>query len=447
MRRHGVPTSTRRWILPSISADPGLDKRDPLEVDKIMIITGNLLLPNSGHRVRLAQGWLRLHQGHIAEIHEGALSDHPDAIGDADTLISPGLIDTHVHLPQFDIIGAHGMQLLDWLDQVTFPAEARWARTSYAEAMMERVLDQFLAHGTTSFLAYGTVHHEATRAALTATKKRGLRAALGQVLIDQEAPETMLRPREAQLEELEALLQDWPALNAQSTHRVTTAVTPRFAITCSADLMTRAARMAEDHGVLVQTHLAEMKPELEVVKALHGGPHYAGVYHKAGLLGPRSFMGHCVYLSDEELALMAETGAVAAHCPTANSFLRSGTMDRERLLDAGVKVSFGSDIGGGYERSMVRVARAAIEATFHAGREPMAAEEAWWHITEGNANALGWSQIGRLAVGAEADLLIAKPNIPWKDSVNPLGTLMFAWDDRWLRQSMVMGQSAWSCQG
>jgi guanine deaminase len=315
--------------------------------------------------------------------------------------------------------------------------------------MTERVLDQLMSVGTTSFAAYATVHHEATRRALSCCARRGLRAVVGQVLIDQEAPDSMLRDAGECVAETETLLNDWPSQPQKRAagNRVSTAVTPRFAITCSEGLLKAAGELARRHDAYVQSHLSEMRLELEAVARLHGGPDYTSVYHRAGLLGPRTILGHCVYLSDAERAMLAETGSVAAHCPTANAFLRSGTMDRQRMLDAGVTLSLGSDIGGGYERSMVRVARAMIEATFYAcpdEQHTASASEAWWQATAGNADAMGWPDTGRIQENAEADLVILRPDIPWQAAHDPLGMVMFAYDDRWVKTTIVNGEVAYS---
>ncbi len=410
-----------------------------------MIIAGTLLLPgdgsDTGPPLRLSEGWVRTDAGRIVEVHEGNLPATFD-LGGEGCLVSPGFIDTHLHLPQFDLIGAHGLSLLDWLEQVTFPAESQWADAEYAEDMTERVLDQLIAVGTTGFAAYATVHHESTRRALAASARRGFRAIVGQVLIDQQAPEFMRRPMETCLDETESLLNDWPSdpsLRGQG-NRVCTAVTPRFAVTCSAELLRAAGELARRHDAYVQTHLAEMKPELEVVTRLHGGPNYTSVYHRAGLLTPKTILGHCIYLDDDERTLIAESGSIAAHCPTANSFLRSGTMDRRRCRDMNMRLALGSDIGGGYERSMIRVARAMIEASFYVNQAPPTPAEAWWQATAGNADSLGWHNTGRLSEGAEADLVVLKPDVPWLKAHNPLGMVMFAYDDRWLQATVINGE-------
>ena len=115
-------------------------------------------------------------------------------------------------------------------------------------------------------------------------------------------------------------------------------------------------------------------------------------------------------------------------------------MNRSTLVGDGVTIAVGSDIGAGYERSMVRVARAMIESAASSGDDHPDAATAWYSITAGNADALGWKDEGRLTPGASADLVVIQPNIPWRDSAaDPLANLMFSWDDRWIKATMVRG--------
>lgn len=406
-----------------------------------MIIHGTLLLPDGPRSVRLARGWLRIDGGRIAELHEG---DPPAAcdLGGEAALIAPGFIDTHLHLPQYRIIGAYGMDLMAWLGRVTFPAEARWADIDHAAQETERVLGELLSVGTTSFAAYATVHHEPVKLALAMCAERGLRAVVGQVLMDREAPPDVLRDTDTQLAETAELLAQWPA--DPVTGRVSAAVTPRFAVTSSAELLRGAGELAQRHHAYVQTHLAEMLAELDAVRRLHEAEHYTGVYADAGLLSPRTILGHCIHLSDHERRLLSASRSVAAHCPTANTFLKSGAMDRAKHHGAGVRVSLGSDIGGGHERSMLRVARAMIETAHHVAGPVISTGEAWWQITAGNADAMGWPRTGRLAPDGEADLLVIQPDVPWLEAPDPLGMVLFAWDDRWLKATVVNGRVAWT---
>jgi len=219
------------------------------------------------------------------------------------------------------------------------------------------------------------------------------------------------------------------------------AVTPRFAISCTEELLIAAGRLAKAKGTLIQTHLAETVAECEFVGQLFGGKSYVDVYDETGLLTPKSIFGHGIYLDRDARLKLVERQSMIAHCPTANSFLRSGTMNRAALQNDGVKHVLGSDIGAGYERSMVRVARAMIEAAATLGESYPSAAEAWHSITAGNADQLGWSDSGRLRTGSSADFVVIKPNIAWQDClVDPLAMLMFAWDDRWIQNVFLRGK-------
>ena len=438
-----------------------------------MIIAGQLLLPTSGSRAELAAGWLCIAAGRIAELARGACPHAVDLGGD-DYFITPGFIDAHVHLPQFDGIGCDGLPLLEWLNTRIYPMERRWEDSSYAASMTQRVLRQFLSHGTTSFCAYSTVHHQATVAAMEVTRQRGLRACIGQTLIDRLSPEYLTRPTQQQLDEVRLLLERFPPLGESS--RVEFGVTPRFAASCTPELMQEVARMARSTGAIVQTHLAETTAECEWVESLFDGKLYTDVYHSMGLLGKRTLLGHGIHLRDEERQVIRRTGSIIAHCPNANVFLQSGVMPRWLWREEGLRVSLGSDIGAGFEVAMPRVARAMIDAakylrfsmapslsgrgqgggkvrtggpltpTLSQGEReqwlPPTAAEAWHLITTGNADAAGWPQVGRLVVGAEADLLIIRPDIHWRESPDPLAMLLYAWDSRWIERVLIAGSLA-----
>lgn len=385
-------------------------------------------------RCRIAPGMVRIRDGRIDEVIQGEISPNV-AAGGPQYLISPGFVDTHLHLPQFDMIGAHGLPLLQWLSNVTFRAEMKWADADYAAAMVGRAVSQCFSFGTTAICAYASVHHDATQAALRVASDAGMRGVIGLVLMDQQAPESLCRPASQLIDETTMLLDHFPPGSSMAA-----AVTPRFAITCSAGLMADAGRLAFERSAVLQTHLAETIPECQRVSELFGGMSYVDVYDRAGLIGPRSLFGHGIYLNEVERSKIAQRRSMIAHCPTANSFLRSGTMQRETLVNDRVAITLGSDIGAGYERSMVRVGRAMIEAAASLGDHHPDAATAWHAITTGNANHLGFTDIGRINVGASADLVLIKPNIPWLDrNVDPLSQLMFAWDDRWIERTWVRG--------
>lgn len=400
-----------------------------------MILAGQLLIEDvTNGRCKLSPGFVRIEADTIAEVVEGEIPNSAD-VGGTNVLISPGFIDAHLHLPQFDMIGAHGLPLLRWLSEVTFPAEMKWQDADFARQMTKRVVGQLLSKGTTGICAYATVHHDAARAAVEVARDAGMRGVIGQVLMNREAPKELCRETDQLLAEAAHLGELFPP-----TGRMAAAVTPRFAVTCSEDLLKGAGELAREQGSIIQSHLAETINECEFVKKLFDGRSYLDIYGQADLLGKHSVFGHGIHLSDEDRTTLRDTGTIVAHCPTANSFLRSGTMNRAVLLRDSVSLAIGSDIGAGYERSMVRVGRAMIEAAASIGDNCPDPSEAWHAITAGNADSLGWADAGRLRVGAAADLLVIEPTIPWLDAaVDPLSMLMFAWDDRWLKKTMLRG--------
>ena len=409
-----------------------------------MLIAGQLLLSADANRAKLVEGWLRVEGGCIAELVHGPCPHTPD-LGGEDCFITPGFIDTHVHLPQFDGIGCDGLPLLEWLGTHIFPMESLWEDAQYAAAMTGRVLAQFLAHGTTSFCAYATVHHEATLAAMELTHQLGLRACIGQSLMDRNSPHDLTRPAHELINDVRRLVDRYPPGSA--TSRVEFAVTPRFAGSCTPELMQAVAIIARASGAIVQTHLAETLSECEWIESLFDGQLYTAVYRSMGLLGKRTLLGHGIYLRDEERRLLRQSQSVIAHCPCANVFLQSGVMPRWLWKEEGLRISLGSDIGAGYEVSMPRVARGMIDAAKYlrlsnpACTAPTAAE-AWHQITAGNADAAGWPQVGRLQTGAEADILVSWPGIVWRTSPDPLSMLLHAWDSRWIETVLVAGHPA-----
>ncbi|MEM7683096.1 MAG: amidohydrolase family protein [Planctomycetota bacterium] len=400
-----------------------------------MQLSGALILPDPANpaAVTLGAGRITLRDGRVASVE---LEDPaaPNRLPADAPLISPAFTDAHVHLPQFPIVGAHGRPLLDWLSEVTFPAEMRWADTDRARADLHGVIDRLLSVGTVGIGAYATVHHAAADAALTLCRQRGLRARVGHVLMDEGAPDALLQPADDLLDQTADLLDKHGA-----SGRVAAAVTPRFALSCSERLMQGAGRLAAEHDAVVQTHLSENVAECAEVERRYAKP-YVQVYADAGLLTPRALMGHVIHVNHADRQALADAGTIAAHCPTANTFLGSGDMDRAALRAAGVRVAPGSDIGGGYDVAMPRVARAMIETAWRRDGVVIPSGEAWFDITAAAAEALGWTDAGTLEPGAPADLVVLDPPEGWRTHPDPLGRLIWGWDDRWLRATLAQGE-------
>ncbi|MEM9367223.1 MAG: amidohydrolase family protein [Planctomycetota bacterium] len=404
-------------------------------------VSGDLMVidPARSGAMTLKPGTLKLVDGHIDEQILGEHHPHPDW-GGADCIIAPGWIDAHVHLPQFDMIGAHGLPLLKWLHEVTFPEESRWADVDHAAAMTERVIGQFFAHGTVMVAAYATAHAASTRRAMEIASRRGLRGLIGHVLLDRECPQEWITPIAQQIEDTAELIESYPPGS-----KLSAAVTPRFAVSCSEDLLSAAGSLTKQKNAFVQTHVSETLPECQFVREHFDGRDYVQVYANAGLITPQTLLGHAIHLSDRERDVLAEQRAVVVHCPTANSFLRSGAMNRHETMERNVRLALGSDVGAGYERSMVRVARAMIETAAALGDAIPTCPQAWWQITHGNALALGLDETDRLSQEQPADLLVIRPDVPWRDGAVPaLNQLLFSWDDRWIRHTLIAGEPVYS---
>lgn len=417
----------------------------PVHTDPVTL-RGWLLLPDDvadmPPRVRLTYGSIRIESGKIASIEEddaatddpGTSISHAFAIARAsDSVIMPGFVDAHLHLPQFDSIGVAGLELLDWLEQVIFPAEAKWEAPEYARAMARRVGATLASVGTTSFAAFATVHAASTQAAIEELGALGFSGVVGHVLMDRNGPAELLKHGS----DLAA------AARLTSVSAVAPSLAPRFAVACTAGLMRAAADLARERSWWLQTHLAETPRECDLIKQLEDKA-YVNVYQDCGVLGPQTILAHAIHLDDRDRSALAATRSVVAHCPTANRFLDAGVMGRASLADAGVRIALGSDVAGGPDRSMVRVARSMLETAQQRGDPVPSAQHAWAKITHGAARTLGFTDTGALTSGRRADVLVVKPDLHgWLESPNPLSTLLYAWDDRWLTRTYLAGQAAY----
>ena len=393
-----------------------------------MIIQGLLLIDAQRPP---ALGWVAVEGDRIAAMGDGPAKGHHD-LGDSSTLICPGFIDAHLHLPQIDSIGCDGMDLLEWLERVVYPAETRWANPSIAAQQIRTAHRRMLEAGTLGYAGFLTSHHHGVDLVRRDRHERPLRAIVGQALMDRNAPASLLG-------------HDVAPIDASTASRFAGSINPRYALSCSEQLLRRAGAMAKRDGAYVQTHLAETQCEVKQVhESFPDDPDYASVYDRHGLLTRRTLLAHCVHLSDAEWELIANRQAVVVHCPTANTFLKSGMFNIDKAREYGVRLALGSDIAAGPDVAMPRIARAMIETAKSRtmsgdsrGYIPTPAD-AWHIITRGNADALGWPDSGRLEVGAAADLLVLR--LPFEVDEHLIGRLMYTWRDDYITHQIVAGE-------
>ncbi|MCP4871691.1 MAG: amidohydrolase family protein [Proteobacteria bacterium] len=324
---------------------------------------------------------------------DGRLIAQQGTGGDGPLLI-PGLIDAHVHLPQYRVRGRFSEALLPWLRNHIWPEEERFAEFEYRQGVTSEFRAGLIANGTTSAMVYGSPEADSTHAVLRDLAPLTIKG--GDVLMDRNSPDGLLRDRAASLVDAAAHVQEYGERYA---------LTPRFAPTCTEELMAGCGELLAAGQVRMQTHLAENLDEVAWVAELHPDDRsYLAVYDRLGLLGPRSVFGHCIHLDDADLACMAETGSWIAHCPTSNIALGSGRMPIERVMRAGVNWALATDVGAGPDLSMLDVMRAFCEVhAEHADAGPgLALAGATWL----GAQAIGESRArGALVPGKQADIV------------------------------------------
>lgn len=360
-------------------------------------------------------------------------------------LVMPGFVDTHVHMPQLEVIASYGTELLDWLETYTFPSETRFADPAHSTAGAALFTDALLANGTTAAVVFATAHKVSADALFGAARERGMRMITGKVLQDRHSPDGLRDDVvQARLDSLD-LIRRWHGVD-----RLAYAVTVRFAPTSTPEQLAMAGALChDDPSLYMQTHVAENRAEVQWVKALFPEARsYLDVYAGAGLLHRRSVLAHGIWLDRADRDALRATGAQIAHSPSSNLFLGSGLFDWTATSDAGAAVSLASDVGGGTSLSMIKTMADAYKVQAMAGQR-LTAWKALHAATRGAAQALLLDEeIGSFDAGRLADLCIwdwaADPVSARRMAVaRSLHEKAFAWitlaDDRNLVQTWVAG--------
>jgi guanine deaminase len=325
-------------------------------------------------------------------------------------ILAPGFIDLHVHFPQTDVIGSPADGLLPWLENYTFPHEARFSDPAYAAPVADVFLAELLRHGVTTALTFATSHPASVDALMARAQAHGMRLIGGKVLQDRHSPDGVRDETEQSLLDTEALIGRW-----HGRGRLGYAITPRFAPSCSEAQLRGAGELAARHpDVWIQSHVAENLDEIRWARQLFPQARsYLAVYEGFGLMRDRSIYAHCIHFDDDDRALMRDTGAAAAVSPTSNLFLGSGFFDYEGAMRIGFRFGLASDVGGGTSFSPFHTMLAA----YYVGREgqtkpgvSLSPQHLWWQHTAGAAQALGLQGVvGNLQPGCEADFVVLDP--------------------------------------
>ena len=367
-----------------------------------------------------------------------------------DQLIVPGFIDTHIHFPQSEMIGAYGEQLLEWLNTYTFPTEIQFENKAYADKIAQFFVNELLKNGTTTALVFCTVHPQSVDALFEVAEQHQMRLIAGKVMMDRHAPEALCDTAESAYTDSKALIEKW-----HGKGRNLYAITPRFAPTSTPEQLSAAGKLkAEFPDVYVHTHLSENKNEIAWVKDLFPEQKgYLDVYHHYGLTGSRSVFAHCVHLENEEWDCMHQTNSAIAFCPTSNLFLGSGLFPLKKTWEKQVKVGLGTDVGAGTSFNQLQTLNEAYKVQQLQG-DKLSAFEALYHATIGGAKALDLDEkLGNFNIGKEADFVVLdlKPTAIQalrqeraKGIDDAFFALMTMGDDRNIHSTYVFGQLAYS---
>ncbi|WP_288425778.1 guanine deaminase [uncultured Agrobacterium sp.] len=414
-----------------------------------------LSIDDTASYLYIEDGGLLISEGKIAAIGDYAdiKTQAPEGIEEKDHrphLIVPGLIDMHLHFPQMQVIGSYAANLLEWLNTYTFPEECRFVESAHAQRIATHFYDELIRHGTTSAVAYCSVHKTSADAFFAEAMKRNMLMVGGKVMMDRNAPQGLLDTPELGYDETRQVIADW---HGKGRNHV--AITPRFAITSTPKQMEAAQALAQEFpDLFIQTHLSENLDEIKYTCELYPEAiDYTDIYVRYGLMGSKTLLGHAIHLSDREADVLSETGAVAVHCPTSNLFIGSGLFPMKKLQrrEKPVRIAVATDIGGGSSYSMLRTMDEAYKIQQLLG-ERLNPLESWYLMTRGNAEALSMvDRIGTLDAGTDADITVlnasSTPAMALKmEVVNSLTEELFLMltmgDDRTVVETYVSGEPA-----
>ena len=365
------------------------------------------------------------------------------------SLIIPGLVDLHLHAPQYAFRGMHmDLELLDWLNTVTFPEEARYQDPSYAKKAYSIFAEDMRKSATTRASVFGTLHRESTELLMDLMEQTGLITYIGKVNMDRNSPDE-LREKDAGTSSEDTV--QWLRDIAGKYKNTKPILTPRFIPSCTDELMKLLADIQRTYCLPVQSHLSENQGEIAWVKELcPDSAFYGDAYDHFGLFGGETcptIMAHCVYSSNEEIALLHKRGVFVAHCPQSNTNLSSGIAPVRKYLDKGLHMGLGTDIAGGHSLSMLRAVADAIQVSKLRWRlvdeslKPLSLEEAFYLATMGGGAF--WGKTGSFLEDYEFDaVILSDEQIPCPHSLTPLERLerlIYLGDDRCVTGKYVSG--------
>ena len=384
--------------------------------------------------------YLVLEDGRVA----GIFTELPENMAEAavedfgDALILQGFADMHLHGPQYEFMGT-GMDrpLLEWLDTYAFPTEARYADPAYAREKYRILAHDLIQNGTTRVAMFSSLHTDSTLILMEELEKAGITGYVGKVNMDRNAPPYLSETTEESEKETLRWLDECRRFTL-----VKPILTPRFAPSCSSELLTFLGKLKAERDLPVQSHLSENMGEIALVGQLFPDcPQYWEVYDKYGLFDAKTLMAHCVHSDARERAAMRLRGVHPVHCASSNNSLMSGISPVADLLREGQRVCLGSDVAGGTTLSMLRTISNSISASKDRGAlrqdygQAISIEQAYYMATSAGQSFLG-KGIG-FSVGEKLHAVVlddtSLPKLPHITLRERLLRAVYRLDDRHIR--------------
>ncbi len=405
------------------------------------LLVRNGLVLTFNDRFDVLQGDISIRDGHIVAIGAALTDPHDTTIDARGGYVLPGFVQTHIHLCQTLFRGySDDRPLMEWLRQRTWPMEAAHTAASL-RAAADLATTELLLSGTTTVLTMETVHD--TDAVFEAVAASGMRATIGKCMMDgtTEVPRRLQEGTQASIDESLALRARW---HDAAGGRIRAAFAPRFAVSCSRELLEAVGTLSSEQNIVVHTHASESRAELAIVRSLSGGLDNIAYFAAVGLASPRLCAAHCVWVDDAEQRLLAEHDVKVMHCPGSNLKLGSGIAPVTELLARGVTVSLGAD-GAACNNRLDMFDEMRLSATLQAVRlvpGALPARTVLTMATRGGARTLGLEdQIGSIEVGKQADLIVVDRDRPHLASgPDPYSTLVYAARGSDVRTTIVGGE-------
>lgn len=401
----------------------------------------NATIVTMNDRLDIVDGSIVVGDGRI--VHVGPETDgrHDTVIDARGGYVLPGFIQTHIHLCQTLFRGsADDMPLLEWLKRSVWPMEAAHTPSTLRTSTL-LAASELLLTGTTTVLTMETVHD--TDVVFETLDEVGMRAVVGKCMMDSadQVPRRLQEKTQASIDESLALIKRWDGAGGG---RLRAAFAPRFAVSCSRELLEAVAALSTREHALVHTHASESRDEVEVVRRLSGGHSNLEYLAVTGLATPHLCAAHCVWVDEREQVLLAERDVKVLHCPGSNLKLGSGIAPVTEMRAKGISVSLGAD-GAACNNRLDMFDEMRLAATLQAVRHApgaLTARDAVWMATREGARALGLEhEIGSIEAGKRADLImVERDRVHLAPDVDPWSTLVYAARGTDVRLTMVDGE-------